>query len=79
MKIQIIGLDQEEIPTFENAEALLAAAPGLGLTHTGTETAEHLLPVLRGLPKFKELAGPMGDGKPIIRYETWAAYDIYSR
>jgi hypothetical protein len=82
MEIQVVGIESQ--PKFSSAEELLAAAPSLGLTHTGFERQTHLLPVLQGLPKFKELAGPMGngetaDGEPRIRYETWEAYDLYSR
>ncbi len=82
MEIQLIGVEGQ--PTFATVNDLLAAAPALGLTQTGVETATHLLAELKGLTKFKELAGPMGNGKtaagdPRIRYENWKANDFYSR
>jgi hypothetical protein len=82
MEIQLIGVKGQ--PNFASVADLVAAAPALGLNQTGVETATHLLPELQGLPKFKELAGPMGngktrDGEPRIRYETWEANDLYSR
>ncbi|WP_146258633.1 hypothetical protein [Agrobacterium rosae] len=82
LKITIVGL-QGQTPSFDNAEELIAASAGLGITHIGTEDQTHLLPHLIGLPKFKELAGPMGngekDGVSQVRYETWEAYDLLSR
>ena len=47
------------------------------------EEGQHLRAELRGHPKFKKLCGPMWngveDGVPVIRYESWEAYEILSR
>lgn len=82
MEIQLIGIEGQ--PIFTKVSDLLIAAPTLGLTQTGVESAAHLATELQGLPKFKELVGPIGNGstprgEPRIRYETWKAYELYSR
>lgn len=65
---------------FDTIEDLRAAAARLGLTEIGVVDDERLNAGLQGLPKFKELAGPMGPQKDgaEVRYETWEAYEIYS-
>ena len=52
----------------------------MGITEVGAVNEEHLNAGLQGLPKFQELAGPMGPHKDgtEVRYETWEAYEIYS-
>ena len=82
LEFPLVGLPGN--PTYSSVEALLEAAAAFGLTYTGLETAKHLNQELQGLPKFKELAGPMGNGKSPqgttrIRYETWEVNEIYSR
>jgi hypothetical protein len=48
----------------------------------GIEERAYLKPELQGQPKFKKLAGPMyggeEDGVPVIRYESWEAYERMS-
>lgn len=82
MKITIIGLTGQT-PIFSTPQDLIAAAPSLGLTQKGFETQSHLLAHLIGLPKFKELAGPLGNGtkngEDQVRYETWEAFELLSR
>lgn len=53
MEIQLVGIEGQ--PTFTKVSDLLVAAPALGLTQTGVETAPHVAAELQGLPKFKEL------------------------
>ncbi|MEW9615213.1 hypothetical protein AB3G45_15420 [Shinella sp. S4-D37] len=83
MEITVVGLEGLGIPKFSTPEDMIAAAPAYGLTHTGFEQQTHLVAHLIGLPKFKELHGPMEngskDGNLKIRYETWAASEFYSR
>ena len=81
MKIDLVDVDR--LSKFDGVEELLAAAPALGLTAAGVETSPHLRQELIGLPKFKELAGPMGGGETPegefhVRYETWKANKLYS-
>jgi len=81
MEILLVGMPGN--PTYRSVEDLLIAGSAFGLTYTGVETAEHLIVPLQGLPKFKELAGPMGGqmeaGQVRVRYETWDANEMYSR
>lgn len=54
-----------------------------GFTMKGRENLACRREELQGAPKFDGLAGPMyggvfDDGVPIIRYETWKAYAVYS-
>lgn len=82
LEFQLVGLPEN--PTYSSVEALLEEAAAFGLTHTGPETAKHLNQELQGLPKFRELSGPMGNDKSPqgamrVRYETWEANEIYSR
>ncbi|WP_173995775.1 hypothetical protein [Agrobacterium tumefaciens] len=82
MEITVVGLKGLDIPKFSTPDDMVAAAPSYGLTHTGYETQTHLRAHLIGLPKFKELHGPMDngskDGVLKVRYETWEASELYS-
>lgn len=79
MEIQVVGMPSEPVHNFSNVQEMIDAAPSLGWTYAGLEDQLHLVPQLRGLPKFKELCGPMGSSDVHkIRYETWPAYDLYS-
>lgn len=53
-----------------------------GYQFEGIEAAPRLREELRGHPKFRELCGPMWggekDGEPVIRYESWPAYERLS-
>jgi hypothetical protein len=53
-----------------------------GMDFDGIEESEHLRECLQGQPTIKGLCGPMYDGEingqPVIRYETWAAYNVLS-
>lgn len=53
-----------------------------GFNFDGFENSKRLRAELQGQPKFTGLAGPMWggmkDGQPVVRYETWKAYDILS-
>jgi|GEM_PF-3413993 hypothetical protein len=79
MSIIVVGIKDEGVHEFDDAEAMKAAAASHGWTYTKDEDAGHLVPYLLGYPKFEELCGPMGGDPGKIRYETWAAYDLYSR
>lgn len=65
---------------LDSIEEFRAAAGRLGLTEAGVVEEPHLNAALQGLPKFDQLAGPMGPAKDgtEVRYETWEAYEIYS-
>lgn len=52
-------------------------AEKLGYTFAGVETSPMRRPELRGLPRFRELLGPMWDGG-VIRYEDQKVYDLMS-
>jgi hypothetical protein len=49
----------------------------------GIENGSHLRECLQGQPKIKGLCGPMYDGEhmgyPVVRYESWAVYDMMSK
>ena len=49
----------------------------------GFEDGGHLKKCLQGQPKLKGMAGPMYGGlhcwHPVVRYESWEAYDALSR
>lgn len=82
MEIQLVDVKGETL--FSSVDDFIAAALDLGFTQSVAETDGHSSPDLQELPKFKELAGPLGgektsQGKPRVRYETWEAFDLYSR
>lgn len=80
MEIMVVGMPSEPLHTFASAQEMIDAARVLGWTFTGFESQTHLAEQLIGLPKFTELCGPMGSSDVTkIRYETWPAYDFYSR
>lgn len=79
---QVVGKDingRWQNQTFETAEELEAA----GYRREDRVGGEHLRKELVGKPCFHSLCGPMwggyNGGRPVIRYETWPAYDILSR
>jgi len=78
MRVQYVAERGSE--NFESIEDFIAAAGRLGLTPNGLVDDPRLNAGLQGLPKFSELAGPMGPQKngTEVRYETWKAYEIYS-
>lgn len=49
----------------------------------GVEQSSYLRECLQGQPKIKGLCGPMYDGEhmgyPVVRYESWAVYDMMSK
>lgn len=49
----------------------------------GIEDGAHLRECLQGQPRLKNMAGPMYDGEhmgyPVVRYESWAVYDMLSK
>jgi len=49
----------------------------------GIENGKHLRECLQGQPKLKSMCGPMYGGEyaghPVVRYESWEAYDALSR
>lgn len=68
---------------FDTIERFEAFASGAGWTRTGVQAQRDsdlppLRPQLIGHPTYRESAGPSWDGeengRPVIRYETWAAY-----
>ena len=82
IEFQLIGMPGN--PIYRSLEALHEAAAAFGLTLTASETpSPHLSATLQGLPRFKELMGPMGgsrsaQGVTLIRYETHEANKFYS-
>lgn len=79
MELMIVGMPSERVHVFTNVQELIDAAPALGWTFVGLESQTHLAAQLVGLPKFKELCGPMGSSDVSkIRYETWPAHEFYS-
>ncbi|MGX5723163.1 hypothetical protein [Shinella zoogloeoides] len=79
MEITVVGMPSEPVHTFMSAQEMIESAPTLGWTFLGVEEQPHLAKQLIGLPKFKELCGPMGSSDiHKIRYETWQANSLYS-
>ena len=77
MQIQLVDLKGAWI--FDSVEDFVRHVLGLNMTLMGEKNAPNAAAHLRGLPKFKELHGPMAkgtaaDGKPKIRYETAEAF-----
>lgn len=68
--------DSREFATADEMEAA-------GFVRQDRVGGDHLREELVGKPCFVSLCGPMWGGyrrgKPVIRYETWPAYDILSR
>ncbi len=77
MKVQFVTIEGAEY--FDTVGAFQAAAPRLSLTSTGITPVNPRNPALGGLPTFAELAGPMGPSSGTVRYETWAANELYSQ
>jgi hypothetical protein len=77
MKLVVVGMPNEESFAFNSAQEMIDAAPQRGWTFTGTNDHSQSRPLLMGMPKFKGLAGPFGNGDD-VRYETWPAYKLYS-
>jgi len=79
MRVQLVGKESAE--NFDTIADFRSAAGRLGFTEVGIVDDPRLNASLQGLPKFQELAGPMGPQKngAEVRYETWAAYEIYSK
>lgn len=77
---QVVGLGN--VATFRTVAGLEAFMAYHGKEHKGyfqrdkrddgTYVQRELL---EGAPKFKDMAGPMGNGDG-LRYETWAVYDM---
>lgn len=78
MKVQYVAERGSE--NFATIADFRAAAQRLRLTETGVVDDPRVNAGLQGLPKFAELAGPMGPQQngTEVRYETWKAYEIYS-
>lgn len=79
MRVQLVGTGNAE--NFASIDEFRDAATRLGITEVGVVDDPRLNIGLQGLPRFKELAGPMSPHKDgtEVRYETWEAYEIYSR
>lgn len=60
--------------------ATVAEVEALGYRLTGvSETSRVVREELHGKPTFEGLCGPMWQDAETLRYETWKAYDLYSR
>lgn len=68
--------------TASTDDEVVAEMKSIGFEQSGIEESRCRREELRGRPTFKNLCGPMWDGEedgePIIRYETWDAYDTLS-
>lgn len=78
MRVQYVTTSGYE--NFDSIDDFRAASGRLGITENGSVDSTHSNALLQGLPKFQQLAGPLGpqcDGTE-VRYETWKAFEIYS-
>lgn len=78
---QIVGL--EGGPVEVAIDDLVAAAEIRGFAHAGPSPNKALREEIRGLPLFDGLVGPMwgghdDQGRPRVRYETWATHERLS-
>lgn len=62
---------------FDSEKEMLAFLKSHGIKPSGTNTSSSQNKLLQGRPTFKDLAGPMKDGKR-VRYETWETYKLMS-
>lgn len=79
MKFQLVDMPPVGAREFDDETSFKVACDAAGYTYQGVEEAPHLLPHLRGLPKYQQLHGPMGGDPDRVRYETWPASEMYSR
>ena len=61
------------IHDFDSTEALRACHRQIGVDDCSTDLD------LRGAPVFRELIGPMPEGRTIVRYETPAVFEVLTR
>jgi hypothetical protein len=61
------------IHDFDSPEALRACHVQIGIDDCSTDLD------LRGAPVFRELIGPMPEGRTIVRYETPAVFEVLTR
>ena len=82
---QVVGLGNAPCETFKTVAELEAFMAYHGKEHAGyferhkrDDGSYVQREILEGAPKFKDMAGPMGNGDG-LRYETWAVYDMMSK
>ncbi len=88
MSYQLVKVQKPEglvSSLFASEAELISAFAELGFEHKGAESRASLRPELQGQPKFSGVCGPMWGGyggaegqEPVIRYESWEAYEILS-
>ena len=61
------------IHDFDSPEALRASHLQIGTDDCSTDLD------LRGAPVFRELVGPMPEGRSIVRYETPEVFEVLTR
>ena len=61
------------IRDFDSPEALRASHVQIGIDDCSTDLD------LRGAPVFRELIGPMPEGRTIVRYETPDVFEVLTR
>ena len=77
MKFNIVTIDEKI--NFDNEEEFVSYCEKQGLKKTGVLKSNFYAQELINKPTYSELSGPMYDGKDSVRYETWEAYEVYSR
>jgi hypothetical protein len=66
--------------TGHQTVATVAEVEALGYPLTGVSgTSRVVRQELQGQPTFEGLCGPMWQNAETLRYETWKAYELYSR
>lgn len=83
MEITVVGMPDEPVYKFSTGEEMLEKSREVSWEFAGFEIQPYLVKVLHGLPKFKELCGPVADGISDhgfvkILYQTRAANEFYS-
>jgi hypothetical protein len=81
MKVQLVGMLNG--PTFDSVDDFMEVMSEMKLTYQGKCEESHIVEYLQGLPKYKELSGPLGgqhdsDGNKMARYETWEVFNFLS-
>ena len=77
MKFNIVTIDEKI--NFDNEQEFVSYCEKQGLKKTGVLKSNFYAQELINKPTYSELSGPMYDGKDSVRYETWEAYEVYSR